>query len=62
VPPLVLIQLDLSLKSDEEVTVEEVTVDDEVEAVLEVAALVGDGQGDGTSVGPLPLEGWKGAQ
>lgn len=29
---------------------------------LLVAVGVGDGQGDGTSVGPRPFDGWKGAQ
>ena len=61
----------LTSKSDE-VTVEEVTVEEAVAALEDVVdnvAVTDDGddgseaeQGDGTSVGPLPLEGWNGAQ
>jgi len=55
----------LNIKSDE-VTVEEVTVADALAVVAEVVATGVEGseaeQGDGTSVGPLPLEGWNGAQ
>ena len=61
----------LTSKSDE-VTVEEVTVQEAVavlEDVVDNVAVTDDGddgseaeQGDGTRVGPLPLEGWNGAQ
>ena len=61
----------LTSKSDG-VTVEEVTVEEEAVAALEdVNVAVTDDacddgseaeQGDGTRVGPLPLEGWNGAQ